>query len=330
MVTLHHFSEPLWLYERGGWANPETPALFARFVRKTVEALKEYCNLWITINEPNVFAFNAFLLGDFPPGQTDLDTTLKVMTHLLQGHALAYQAIHQIQKEARVGIAIHLRSFWPAGPLKFLDQIPANIMNQAFNTSFVEACVNGRLNMAVKQVRVPEAVGTQDFIGVNYYTVELVRLNLLKPGDLMSDRFYSPEAQLSGTGFIANMPEGLAQWLKWAGKFNLPVLVTENGVEDAEDRMRPKYLVEHIHQVWRASNFVCQVKGYFHWSLVDNFEWERGWTQRFGLWGLDPKTQMRIRRPSVDLYAAICQQNALTFEQVEKFAPAALPKIFPR
>jgi beta-glucosidase len=94
--------------------------------------------------------------------------------------------------------------------------------------------------------------------------------------------------------------------------------------------MRPQYLVEHIHQVWRASNFVAQVKGYFHWSLVDNFEWERGWTQRFGLWGLDPKTQARIRRPSVDLYASICRQNALTYEQVEKYAPVSIPKIFPK
>jgi len=329
LVTLHHFSEPLWLSEIGGWESDEAPALFAAFVRKTVDALKEYCTLWITINEPNVFAVSAYLFGEFPPGKKDMGAMVRVMANLLKGHALAYKIIHEIQKEARVGVAIHLRSFWPAGPVKFLDRIPAKIMNQAFNTAFMDALVDGKLRMVVKTVNVPEAAGTQDFIGVNYYTVEMVRFNLFKPGGLFRDGFYDPQATLSGTGFIANMPQGLGQWLKWAGKFNLPVMVTENGVEDAEDRMRPQYLVEHIHQVWRASNFVAQVKGYFHWSLVDNFEWERGWSQRFGLWGLDPATQMRIRRPSVDLYAAICKQNALTYEMVAKYAPASLPKIFP-
>ena len=76
---------------------------------------------------------------------------------------------------------------------------------------------------------------------------------------------------------------------------NLPIIITENGVEDADDHMRPRYIAQHIHQMWRAVNFNWPVKGYFHWSLVDNFEWERGWTQRFGLWGLDVETQKRIQ-----------------------------------
>ncbi|MFN8403985.1 MAG: family 1 glycosylhydrolase [Anaerolineales bacterium] len=84
---------------------------------------------------------------------------------------------------------------------------------------------------------------------------------------------------------------------------DLPIYITENGVEDAEDKMRPRYIAQHIHQVWRAVNFNFPVKGYFYWSLVDNFEWERGWAQRFRLWGLDVETQKRIKRPSVDLYA---------------------------
>jgi len=88
-------------------------------------------------------------------------------------------------------------------------------------------------------------------------------------------------------------------------------------------------MVEHLHQVWRAANFNWRIKGYFHWSLVDNFEWERGWTQRFGLWGLNPETQERIRRPSVDLYAEICHENGLSSAMVRKYAPEALDNIFP-
>jgi beta-glucosidase len=106
------------------------------------------------------------------------------------------------------------------------------------------------------------------------------------------------------------------------------MIVTENGVEDHLDTLRPRYLLQHIHQVWRAVNFNWPVKGYFHWSLVDNFEWERGWTQRFGLWGLNPQTQERTRRKSVDLYEAICRENGITTDMVDRFAPEVMQKIF--
>jgi beta-glucosidase len=328
-VTLHHFSDPLWVAERGGWENAETPALFARFVEKTVEALKEYCTLWVTINEPNVFTFNGWLLGAFPPGKRDLKAVGRVYVNLLKAHALAYHAIHRIQPHARVGIAQHYRAERPAGPLVFMDQIPAGIIHRAFNTSFIDALVDGKLRLPTINAAVPEAKGTQDFIGVNYYTVEMVRLNLFKPGDLFSDRFYQPGTPLSETGFIAHAPDGMREALKWVKRYRLPIIVSENGVEDPNDRLRPRYLLEHLHQVWRAINYNYPVKGYFHWSLVDNFEWERGWSQRFGLWGLDTTTQMRIRRPSVDLYADICRQNAISREMVEKYAPESVPVLFP-
>ena len=106
-------------------------------------------------------------------------------------------------------------------------------------------------------------------------------------------------------------------------------MITENGTDDSTDEFRRRYLVEHIHQVWRAVNFNLPIKGYFHWSLVDNFEWERGWTQRFGLWELEVETQVRKKRPSADLYAAICKQNALSSQMVRDFAPEVFEKLFP-
>jgi len=140
---------------------------------------------------------------------------------------------------------------------------------------------------------------------------------------------YPKDADLSSTGFIANEPDGFYEALNWGLQFNVPMLVTENGVEDHEDKMRPRYIAQHIQQMWRAVNYNWPVKGYFHWSLVDNFEWERGWTQRFGLWGLDVETQARIRRKSVDLYAEICRENGLSSEMVAKYCPEVLTKMFP-
>ena len=164
---------------------------------------------------------------------------------------------------------------------------------------------------------------------MNYYTRDNVAFSLAPGNLMMGRRTFPPHAEVSPSGFIANVPDGFYESLRWAHQFNLPILVTENGVEDEQDTLRPRYLAEHVYQLWRAVNFNWQIKGYFHWSLVDNFEWERGWTQRFGLWGLEPSTQERIHRPSVDLYAEICRENGLSSQMVRKFAPEVLDRIFP-
>ena len=329
MVTLHHFTDPLWLVDQGGWENPNTPALFARFTRKVVEALKDYVNLWITINEPNVYVMSGWLLGAFPPGKNDLPKAALVLENLVRGHAAAYKIIHEQQPNAQVGVAVNYRSLKPARSWNLLDRLPASIQDQIFNNAFHSCLKIGKLDLVLKKVKIPEAANTQDFIGLNYYSRDLVYFDITKPGSMFGRLQYPKDAQLSSTGFIANIPEGMWDGLNWAHKFDLPIIITENGVEDNTDSMRPRYTIEHIHQVWKAANYNWRVKGYFHWSLVDNFEWERGWSQRFGLWGLDVDTQKRIRRTSVDVYEAICKENGISSEMVAKYAPEISDKLFP-
>ncbi len=329
MVTLHHFTDPLWLMEQGGWENPNTPELFAKFTAKAVEALKEYVSLWVTINEPNCYFYFGYVDGAFPPGKKNIGAANKVLCNLVRGHAAAYRAIHEIQREARVGFALNYRSFKPAKPWFPLDRAQAALRHNMWNNSFTNALVDGKVRYLGKTTRIPAAAKTQDYLGVNYYSRDLVEFNLLKPGDFFARSFYPPEAELSTTGFLANVPNGMFEALKWARGYDLPIIITENGVEDTDDRLRPRYLIEHLHQTWRAANFNWPVKGYFYWSQVDNFEWERGWTQRFGLWGLDVATQARIRRPSVDLYAEICRENGISAEMVQRYAPQIYDKLFP-
>jgi len=328
MVTLHHFVEPLWVAEMGGWENEAVVDLFAAYVRKSVEALMPYCNLWVPINEPNVYVFSAFIEGVFPPGKKDLEIAMKVMQNMIRAHARAYGVIHELQPEARVGSAINYRGFNPASQLPF-DHWIANLYSKLFNDLFPCTLKDGKFDLVIKREDIPEAVGTQDFIGINYYTAENVRFDLFAFRNLLSKRAFPDGSLLSETGFIAHDPGGLFDAVKWGTQFDVPIFITENGVDDSKDELRPRYILEHLHALWQAINNNAPVEGYFHWSLVDNFEWERGWTQRFGLWGLDLESQARIRRHSEDLYAEICRLNGISSELIEKFAPESMKVLFP-
>jgi beta-glucosidase len=321
MVTIHHFSDPLWLMHMGGWEHENIVQYFEAYTRKVVEALSDYVDFWCTINEPNVYAVMSYLFGEFPPGKKDLGALYRVMVNLVSGHAAAYHAIHEMQPQARVGMANQYRGILPARKRSPLDIFLTNTLSQVFNDFFPRAAADGVIRFFTKKESIPQAKGTQDYLGINYYTREYVAFNPLAIKELFYKPHYDPAAELSPSGFIANEPKGFYQALKWGLQFGLPIFVTENGVEDPEDSMRRRYLIEHIHQLWRAVNFNWPIEGYYHWCLVDNFEWERGWTQRFGLWELDIETQARRKRPSADLYGAICTQNALSSEMVAEFAP---------
>ncbi|GAB4504187.1 MAG: glycoside hydrolase family 1 protein [Anaerolineales bacterium] len=330
MVTLHHFTDPLWVYEKCSWESEEIPSLFEKYVRKTVTALKEYCTLWCTINEPNVYALSGYVTGDFPACNKGLPNAIQVMANMLRAHAAAYRAIHDIQPEARVGYAWHYRP-QVARSWSPLDHLMRNIRHTAINMAFPSGISTGVMQTPLTKIRLPEAKGTQDYFGLNYYSVDTVWFDLRKREELFSNSGYPAGADLSPSQFIANVPTGLFDSLKWIAKTypHLPILITENGVEDAADQMRPRYIAQHLHQMWRAVNFNWPIKGYFHWSLIDNFEWERGWTQRFGLWALDVETQKRTKRPSADLYAEICKENGLSSEMVQRYCPEVLDTLFP-
>lgn len=329
VVTLQHFSEPLWISEMGSWENEWVVQKFAEYTRKVVEALQEYVDIWVTINEPNVMAFSGYVSGDFPPGKKNLGTALLVIKNIIRCHAAAYEAIHRLQPKAQVGISHYYRDLQPARQWSPLDRLATHVQASIFNNLVPAAVSEGVLRFLGRRIGIPEAKNSQDYFGIDYYTSDRVAFSLFEPGELFGHRSLPEEAELSDTNFIANVPEGFFRALKWALQYELPIIILENGVEDAKDVLRPRYLAEHIHQVWRGINFNWPVKGYFHWTLVDNFEWERGWTQRFGLWELDPENQVRRRRASADFYTDICRENGLSSDMVAKYAPEILDKIFP-
>jgi beta-glucosidase len=335
MVTLHHFTNPLWVEEKDSWETESIVPLFERFARKTVEALKEYCTWWCTLNEATGYALNGYvgggISGNWPPGKNNLKLALRVQANMLRAHAAAYHAIHQIQPEARVGLAMHHRSLKPYHRWSPIDRFLARNGSVMLNEVFPMVLARGWVRTTLGTLRIPEARGTQDYFGFNYYTSNLITFDLRKPESMFSNAFHAKDADLSDKAFLANEPDGMFEGLKWVVRNfpGLPIIVTENGFGDADDHVRPRYIAQHIHQMWRAVNFNWPVKGYFHWTLVDNFEWDQGWTLRFGLWGLDVETQKRIKRPSADFYAEICRENGISSEMVSKYCPEVFDKLFP-
>jgi len=328
LVTLHHFTNPLWLAEMGGWENESVVQHFESFTRRTVAALQDLADFWCTINEPNVYAYEAIASHHFPPGRNSIRAAFRVMRHQVLAHAAAYHAIHELQPGARVGIAYHYHVFIPhtASPL---DQFAARTQSRIFNLLIPMSLRDGRLHFPLGRERLPKIAGTQDYIGVNYYSSDHVSFDLRRPGDFFGRRFYPKGFDVSEVGMNANVPEGMRTAIRWANSFGLPIYITENGIEDATDSIRPRYLAQHLHQVWKAVNTGSPVRGYYHWSLVDNFEWERGWTQRFGLWAINPETQERTERRSGKFYSEICHENGITSDMVRRYAPEIAEKLFP-
>lgn len=330
LVTLHHFTNPQWLTERGGWLNADVAALFERYVDKVVTALGDLADLWITVNEPNVLAYSGYAAGDFPPGQRNLGHAFQVMVNLTLAHAAAYHAIRALRPAARIGLAHHVRGMRPARRSCPLDHLVAWARSAAFNEVFARAAQDGIVRLPGRRVSVPEAVGTQDFFGLNYYTTEVAHFDPGAWNELMARSQFPPGAELSPNGFLASVPAGLSHALRWARRFKLPIIITESGTEDPGDDFRLGYLLEHLHCLWNEIDDGAPVIGYLHWTLVDNFEWAEGWSLRFGLWGLDLRTQQRTRRRSVDLYEEICRLNSLTADMLERYAPQVLERVLGR
>lgn len=329
MVTLHHFSDPLWLAEHGGWENEATIAYFVRYVEYVVNGLSDQTTLWCTINEPNVYTTKGYLLGDFPPGKQDLKLAMTVNRNLLKAHGEAYRAIHRLQPKARVGLAHNFMIFDPANPRSFLDRLVAWGQDMGYNQSVLNAIWQGWWTPPLGFGPVWPLRHTLDWVGLNYYTRSLVTFDQSAKATLYGKLSHDPKAEPLDGGYGELYPEGLYRSLKYLARLGVPIYITENGIPDSDDDQRPRALLLHFQQLWKALQEDIPVQGYYHWTLTDNFEWAEGWTLRFGLIELDPQTLKRTPRPSAALYAAVAQGNAITPELLDAYAPEVRPALLP-
>ena len=319
LVTLHHFTCPLWIADAGGWEERATLERFAGFVRFCAREYGGEVDWWCTVNEPEVYSFRSYSEGAWPPARHDDGAALRVMANLLEAHGLAYRILHEEDRmdadgdghAARVGFAKHVAQLEPDRPWFPPDLLRAGVEDRVFNAAVLEAAVSGRIALSIPGVPavsrvVPELERSLDYIGLNYYTRWRVRMFSRVP------RVCRRGAPANDLGWEV-WPEGLGQAARRVAETGAPVLVTEHGFADAADRIRPRALVESLLALGRAIEAGTPVLGYLHWSLMDNFEWAEGYEGRFGLERVDFADPARPRtpRPSAHLYARIARANAI-------------------
>jgi beta-glucosidase len=332
MVALHHFSDPRWFASRGGWGNPGAPTRLKYFLRPPGNAGNARCDLWLTFNEPLIGLGQSYFRGAWPPQKQNPVAAVKVFRNMLLAHARAYRALHVIQLDADVGYAKAVRLFTGVRPQSQPDRYAAGLKRYLFEHIWFTATVDGKMRPPVGLGDYNhELADSFDFIGVNYYSRDLVRFSP-NPLSLFGTEEYAADGEFSDPGpdgpYSEYHPEGLYQICKELDVFGKPVYITENGLPDADDDQRPRWILGHLHQLHRAIEEGCDVRGYYHWTLVDNFEWTEGWTPRFGLIEMDHKTQVRRPRPSAGMYGEIARSNAITPPLVDRYAPEMRATIF--
>jgi len=324
-------------FERSGWLSRTTVEEFRKYAAYLAWKLGPQVNRWITLNEPMVVAVNGYVNvpglaeGNFPPGAWSYSGVIDAIINMADANAEAYAAVKKRDPGSRVGFVHNMVAFTPADPGNPDDVRGTEHAEYLFDRLFMDAAVRGIRDRDADGVVDPgerdkSLARRADFVGLNYYFRGRVtglpgalssRIPLF---DFTPATVYATPANPGGAPCPSTCtefgweiyPEGFRQVLGIAGSYGLPVIVTENGISDSDDDQRAGYLTSHLRAIKQAITADgVDIRGYFHWTLVDNFEWAEGYHQRFGLFGYDPATLKRTMRPSARVYAKIARTGAL-------------------
>lgn len=348
-LTLYHWDLPQALEDAGGWPARDTAYRFAEYADTVYRALGDRVDYWTTMNEPFCAALLGYASGEHAPGRAKPEAAVAAAHHLLLGHGMAVQAIRAHDPYETVGITLNFAPITPLDPTDPADIDVARRVDGLQNRLFLEPVLRGRYPADVladlEPYRLPERIrdgdldiisAPIDLLGVNYYLTNVVSAHP-DPAPPVSDvatpsppgsiwvgaeqvSFRRSGRPLTGQDWEID-PEGLTGLLTWLhGEYpGLPLYVTENGaafpdtVRDGvvDDPDRTEFLASHLRAIHAAIEAGADVRGYFYWSLLDNFEWAWGYGQRFGLVHVDYETQQRTIKSSGRWYAAAIASNAV-------------------
>ncbi len=329
-ATLYHWDLPQALQDRGGWPARATAEAYVEYAEAVARRLGDRVRSWMTFNEPWVSAFMGYELGVHAPGHTDQAEAFATAHHLLLAHGWAVPVLRRDSPGSRVGIVLNLIPQHPASPSE-ADEVAARLADAKQNRWFLDplagrdypADLREALHLSLGFVRDGDmaVIATPiDFLGVNYYFRTIVRSDAI-PEERNARRTVFPNPNPTTMGWEV-YPEGLYEILiRLKESYSFPAyFITENGAAypdrigpdgQVDDPQRVAYLRAHFEQAARALRAGVPLKGYFVWSLMDNFEWAWGYSQRFGLVYVDYETQERIPKTSARWYRSVIEANAV-------------------
>ncbi|MBY8982043.1 MAG: glycoside hydrolase family 1 protein [Candidatus Lokiarchaeota archaeon] len=322
MLTIHHFTLPLWFSKKGGLENERNIVYYQDFVRLLAKEFKEKIDYWCTINEPIILAMLAYKWGFFPPCEKDTGKMEQVINNLLRMHASAYKILKIKNSIKSVGIVKAVEEFIVLSNRED-DHEKAKEADNVMNSSFFNSLKTGYLPYGSKEF-IPNLKESFDFIGINYYHRSYIssehfpeifstKLPNADPKYLFTEHEWQP------------YPAGIFNILKRVSKLTeKPIFITENGISTENDDWRKYFIISHLIEIFRATQNNINVKGYIHWALTDNFEWVWGFRPRFGLVHIDYNNFERKLKESGKLYGKICSTNSIEFSDTE-----ILIKLFP-
>ncbi len=276
-LNIWHWTVPVWFEEKGGFTKRSNLKYFYKFVTKIAEEYGQEIKYILTLNEPNVYTSFSFITGEWPPEQKSPFQAAIVYVNLVKAHKKAYKILKKQNPHLQIGMAAQLANIQAKRPHNFIDQVVTKVMRYVWNWWFLRRVRN-----------------QQDFIGFNYYFTDYYK----------NFKRENPKVPQNDMGWYME-PEGLYPLLMrtWA-HHKKPIFVTENGVADEQDQYRQWWLEETTIAMERAISEGVDIAGYFHWSLLDNFEWKYGWWPKFGLVSVDRKVGMKRQvRPSAHRYS---------------------------
>ncbi len=355
MVTLQHFTLPAWANDiddpnlgLGGWGGSDTTpagqapiiAEFVRFAGDMGEEFGEDVDLWVTINEPMVILPACYLAGLLPPARSlEVGRTLRALYNMAYAHAGAYDALHARDlgdadgdgDTALVSVAHHWRIFDPFDPSSPLDVEAAARFDEVFNRFFIDVLTSGKVDLNADGDLDDPGEGVDvaladrlDWLGLNYYGRKLAKAPLVTFDDILVPFYFveneDPERPHNDMGWEV-YPQGMERMLAEARGWGLPIRITENGMADADDAERPGFIVSHLKALAHAMRDGADVRGYYHWTLMDNFEWLDGYGPRFGLLQVDfdDPARTRTRTRGADAMQAIIEAGEVTSAIEESF-----------
>jgi beta-glucosidase len=312
LITIHHFTNPMWFEEKGGFSKLENIKYYMDLVTLVIQSFGDLVSEYITINEPNVYAANSYYFGSWPPGEKSYKQAVTVMSNMSVCHIKAYKLIHKMRLEmgyhdTKVSFANHMRVFDPANPKNPWHCICATLLERFFQGAVTEAMCLGKFSWPLKASMPIERGEYCDFIAVNYYS----RSTVSKFNDGVHEG-----APVNDLGWEI-YPEGIIRCIeKLYSLIKRPIYITENGTCDNNDTFRCRYIYDHLRALCLSE---LPVERYYHWCFCDNFEWIEGESARFGLVHVNYENQKRTIKKSGEFYSEVIRAGGVTADIFEKY-----------